>query len=59
MGPINTELFNFLIKQLIVKKGLYYTNGGTRWRSWLRHYAISRKVAGSNPDEIIGFSQFT
>jgi hypothetical protein len=29
--------------------------GGTRWRSWLRHYATSRKVAGSNPDEFIGF----
>jgi hypothetical protein len=27
----------------------------TRWRSWLRHYATSRKVAGSIPDEVIGF----
>jgi hypothetical protein len=26
-----------------------------RWRSWLRHYATSRKVAGSIPDEVIGF----
>jgi hypothetical protein len=24
-------------------------------RSWLRHYATSRKVAGSIPDEVIGF----
>ena len=24
--------------------------GGTRWRSWLRHRATSRKVAGSIPD---------
>ena len=24
--------------------------GGTRWRSWLRHCATSRKVAGSFPD---------
>jgi hypothetical protein len=24
--------------------------GGTRYRSWLRHYATSRKVAGSIPD---------
>jgi hypothetical protein len=24
-------------------------------RSWLRHCATSRKVAGSNPDEVIGF----
>jgi hypothetical protein len=30
--------------------------GGTRLRSWLRHYATSRKVAGSIPDEVIGFS---
>jgi hypothetical protein len=29
--------------------------GGTRWHSWLRHYATSRKVAGSIPDEVIGF----
>jgi hypothetical protein len=29
--------------------------GGTRWRSWLRHYATSWKVAGSIPDEVIGF----
>jgi hypothetical protein len=27
----------------------------TRYRSWLRHYATSRKVVGSIPDEIIGF----
>jgi hypothetical protein len=24
-------------------------------RSWLRHYATSRKVAGLIPDEVIGF----
>jgi hypothetical protein len=31
----------------------YYT--GTRvWRSWLRHCATSRKVAGSIPDGVIG-----
>ena len=28
--------------------------GGTRWRSWLRHCATSRKAAGSIPDGIIG-----
>jgi hypothetical protein len=28
---------------------------GTRWRSWWKHYAIIRKVAGSIPDEITGF----
>ena len=28
---------------------------GTRWRSWLRHCATNRKVAGSIPDGVIGF----
>jgi hypothetical protein len=28
--------------------------GGTRWCSWLRHCATSRKVAGSIPDGVIG-----
>jgi hypothetical protein len=28
---------------------------GTRWRSWLRHGATSRKVAGSIPDGVTGF----
>ena len=27
---------------------------GTQWRSWLRHCAISRQVAGSIPDGVIG-----
>jgi hypothetical protein len=29
-------------------------SGDKRQRSWLRHYAASRKVAGSIPDEVIG-----
>ena len=29
---------------------------GTRYRSWLRHNATSRKVAGSNPDEVDFFN---
>ena len=29
-------------------------NSGTRWRSWLRHCATSRKVAGSIPDGVTG-----
>jgi hypothetical protein len=33
----------------------YYYYWATRLRSWLRHYATSRKVAVSIPDEIIGF----
>ena len=27
---------------------------GTRWRSYLRHYATNRKVAGSIPDSVTG-----
>jgi hypothetical protein len=27
---------------------------GTRWRSWLRQSAISRKVVGSIPDDVTG-----
>ena len=27
---------------------------GTRWRTWLRHCATNRKVAGSIPDGVIG-----
>jgi hypothetical protein len=26
-----------------------------RYRSWLRYYATSRKVAASNPDKVMGF----
>ena len=32
----------------------YCWTWGIRWRSWLRHYATSRKVAGSIPDGVIG-----
>jgi len=52
--------------RVIVMKGCEITNvfyyfhprcrmsGGTQWRSWMRHYATSRKVAGSIPDGVIG-----
>jgi hypothetical protein len=33
----------------------YLPIGVTRWRNWLRLYATSREVAGSIPDEVIGF----
>jgi hypothetical protein len=36
-----------------VKNALTWTRG-TRWGSWLRHYATSRKVVGSNPDGATG-----
>jgi hypothetical protein len=34
---------------------VFYPKGreGTRYRSWLRHYATNRKVMGSLPDEVI------
>jgi hypothetical protein len=35
---------------------LHNTYGGTLQRSWLRHYATSRKVAGSSPDEVDFFN---
>ena len=38
---------------------IIYGTGGTRWRSWLRHCATSRKVAGSIPDGVIGIFSLT
>jgi hypothetical protein len=32
---------------------------GTCERSWLKHYATNRRVAGSSLDEVIEFFQFT
>jgi len=31
-----------------------FYGGGTLWRSWLRHCATNRKVAGSIPNSLIG-----
>jgi hypothetical protein len=36
-----------------------YEVGDTRYRCWVRYYATSQQVAGSIPDEAIGFFQFT
>jgi hypothetical protein len=33
-----------------------YLHGGARWRSWLRHCATNRNVAGSIPDGVIGIN---
>ena len=33
---------------------VYTSSWGTQWRSWLRYWATSRKVAGSIPDGVIG-----
>jgi len=40
-----------------MKSKLSVNGGGTRWRSWLRHCATNRKVAGSIPDGVIGIFQ--
>jgi hypothetical protein len=42
-----------LVEQFNIK--ILIQMGGTRYSSWLRNYATSRKVAGSIPDEVIGF----
>jgi hypothetical protein len=34
--------------------GVRLKKGSTRWRSWLRHCATSRKIAGWNPDGVTG-----
>ena len=31
-----------------------HTYRGTQWRSWLRHCATSREVAGSIPGDVVG-----
>ena len=41
----NIKFTNIIVRSCI---------GGTRYRSWLRHFAQSRKVAGSIPDCVIG-----
>jgi hypothetical protein len=53
----------FRTKQLRAKYletlSIWQEYGDTRQCSWLRHYGTSRKVAGSRPDEVIQFFQFT
>jgi hypothetical protein len=44
------ELFGYLWSFIV-------STGGTRWRSWLRHCATNRKVAGSIPDGVTGIFQ--
>jgi hypothetical protein len=43
---IQCERSQYLNNRCLVYKDI----GGTRYRSWLRHYTTSRKVAGSSPD---------
>ena len=37
-------------------KVFLHVDWGTRWRSWLRHCATNRKVAGSISDGVTNFS---
>jgi len=64
LGPKLYLKKNWLVLEYISKKCTtcdknyvsYSTLLGARcwWRSWLRHCATSRKVAGSIPDDVIG-----
>jgi hypothetical protein len=47
--PIFKIIYNF---QMVF---FFFILEGARYRTWLRHYATSRKVVGSIPDEVIGF----
>ena len=40
--------------EILIQKSCILLVGDTQWRSWLRHCATSRKVAGSIPDGVIG-----
>jgi hypothetical protein len=35
---------------------MYVARMGTRYRCWLRHYAISRKIPGSSPEDVDFFN---
>ena len=37
---------------IIIIMYYYYYHWGTRWRSWLRHWATRQQVAGSIPDAV-------
>ena len=57
--PIKYKHILIVISYIYIYTGSYdcsyrYGLRGTRWRSWLRHCATSRKVAGSIPDGVIG-----
>jgi len=50
-GAYNFEVAPRYLENFCTPDTAYW---GTRWRSWLRHCATSRKVAGSIPDGVIG-----
>jgi len=49
-----TTVARGLTKYKLHLVAVQFVSGGTRWRSWLRHCATIRKVAGSIPDGVIG-----
>jgi hypothetical protein len=48
-----------LIKYVWQSGSMIVTNNIKLAKWWFRHYAASRKVAGSGPDEVNTFFQFT
>jgi hypothetical protein len=53
-----TNLMHFFMYLFIYSFHLStYFEQGARWRSWLRHYATNRQVAGSIPDGVTGIFQ--
>jgi hypothetical protein len=54
---LHSIVFNYLSTGINLLLRLYciYIIGDARYCNWLRHYATSRKVASSIPDEVIGF----
>jgi hypothetical protein len=61
---VNTQSFwcLYLISFMYIDFYSFYSlldyTWGTRWRSWLRHCATNRKVAGSIPDGVTGIFQW-
>jgi hypothetical protein len=49
-GSMSFDPANHTVQNVIVLKECR----GTRWRSWLRYCATSRKVAGSIPNGVTG-----
>ena len=55
-GPYNTHTLVSVLDKYFVMEEAGCCD--TRWRSWLRHYATNRKVAGLTPDGIIGIFHY-
>jgi hypothetical protein len=57
------EKLRFLKQNIQIKKGKYFMGHNLNIYTlssikWLRHYAASKKVAGSRTDEVYDFPQF-